>query len=188
MAPSSRDRISVDLRGLKAALVARARAQGVSPSDVVRAALLAALGVGSAEALSEAVPPNGATARVRLSLRMQRSDRDAVLRAAREASLSAGDFVAAVVRKVPALARAEPAAQIEALTQSCAELAELSRSLHHLATLLRQGASRAAQAYRGTLHSLDHDVHAHLVLASSVVAELRPLLRPNRQRDAHPTA
>jgi Arc/MetJ-type ribon-helix-helix transcriptional regulator len=188
MAPSSRDRISVDLRGLKAALVARARVQGVSPSDVVRASLTDALGEGDRAAPVEVAQANYATARVRLSLRMQRSDRDAVLRAAREARLSAGDFVAALVRKVPALARSGPAAQIEALTQSCAELAELSRSLHHLATLLRQGAGRAAQEYRGTLDSLDHDVHAHLALASSIVAELRPLLRTNRQRDAYPTA
>lgn len=33
---SSRDRISVDLRGLKAALLAQARAKGVTPSDFIR--------------------------------------------------------------------------------------------------------------------------------------------------------
>ena len=48
MAPSSRDRISVDLRGLKAALIERARAQGASPSDFVRTAL--------ADVLSEPPP------------------------------------------------------------------------------------------------------------------------------------
>ena len=36
MAPSSRDRISVDLHGLKAALFERAQALGVSPSGLVR--------------------------------------------------------------------------------------------------------------------------------------------------------
>ena len=36
MAPSQRDRITVDLHGLKAALFERARALGVSPSGLVR--------------------------------------------------------------------------------------------------------------------------------------------------------
>ena len=44
MAPSSRDRISVDLHGLKAALFERAQALGVSPSDLVRTTLADALG------------------------------------------------------------------------------------------------------------------------------------------------
>jgi hypothetical protein len=189
MAPSFRDRISVDLRGLKAALIARAQVQGVSPSDVVRASLTEVLGEADGAAPVDVVQANCTADRVRLSLRLQRSDRDALLRAAHEARLSAGDFVAASMSSVSVLAPGRgPAAHLDALTQSCAELAELSRSLHHLATLLDQGASRAAQQYRGTLARLDDDVHAHLALASSVLADLRPLLRPNRQRDAHPTA
>jgi hypothetical protein len=44
MAPSSRDRISVDLRGLKATLFQRAQALGVSPSGLVRTTLAEALG------------------------------------------------------------------------------------------------------------------------------------------------
>jgi hypothetical protein len=43
MTPSSRDRISVDLRGLRAALFEQARARGISPSDLVRAALATAI-------------------------------------------------------------------------------------------------------------------------------------------------
>ena len=44
MPASSRDRISVDLHGLKAALFDQARVRGVSPSDFVRNALIDALG------------------------------------------------------------------------------------------------------------------------------------------------
>ena len=44
MAPSSSDRISVDLHGLKAALIARAKTLGVSPSGLVRTTLAEALG------------------------------------------------------------------------------------------------------------------------------------------------
>ncbi len=44
MTPSSRNRISVDLCGLKASLFEQACARGVSPSGLVRDALIGALG------------------------------------------------------------------------------------------------------------------------------------------------
>ena len=56
MAPSSRDRLSVDLHGLKAALVERARLAGTSPSGWVRATLAEALD-GSAEPARSTRPP-----------------------------------------------------------------------------------------------------------------------------------
>ena len=183
MAPSSRDRISVDLRGLKAVLVARAQQRGVSPSDFVRAALVAALGPGGVPERAAAPSARGSPGRVRLSLRMQRCDSEAVSRAAREAGMATGDFVAGLVVNAPVLARSTgPSAHLAALTGSCAELATLSRNLHQLATLLRQGSSRAAREYREMLDSVDADVHAHLVLATSVVADLQPLIRLSRPR------
>jgi hypothetical protein len=39
MKAKSRERISIDLQGLKTALLARSQAQGVSPSELVRKAL-----------------------------------------------------------------------------------------------------------------------------------------------------
>jgi hypothetical protein len=92
MTPSSRDRISVDLRGLRAALFDRARGQGVSPSELVRDALEKALGQAEQQLLgpiTDLVPaPN--EARVRLSLRMPRTDALAILSAARQAGLAPG--------------------------------------------------------------------------------------------------
>ena len=44
MGPSSRDRLSVDLHGLKAALLDRAQGLGVTPSGFVRSTLAEALG------------------------------------------------------------------------------------------------------------------------------------------------
>ena len=186
LAPSSRDRISVDLRGLKAALVAHSAGQGVSPSAFVRGVLETAL---HATDLQSVAAPQGdrelrTKDRVRLTLRMQPSDREAVLRAAQDTGLPAGDFVAALVCKAPVLfSSARPAAHLAALIASCAELATLSRNLHFHATLLRQGSSRAAQAYREMLDNVDADVRTHLALATSVVAELQPLIRSMRRRE-----
>ena len=71
MAPSSSDRISVDLHGLKAALFERAQALGVSPSGLVRTTLAEALGrsdpINIDRSTPSPLPSNGE--RVRLCLR-----------------------------------------------------------------------------------------------------------------------
>ncbi len=177
MAPSSRDRISVDLRGLRAALFERARARGVSPSVLVRDALSAALGQSEAAscdrvAISAAPAQND---RVRLSLRMSRADAGATLDAARRAGLAPGAFVAGLVADVPALsAGSSRADHTAALIASRGELSTLSRNIRHLTKLLREGNVHAALEYRDMLMTLDDDIRGHLTLASGVLADLRP--------------
>ncbi|MEO6744476.1 MAG: hypothetical protein ABIN08_08360, partial [Caldimonas sp.] len=61
-----------------------------------------------------------------------------------------------------------------ALVASSAELSTLNRNLHHLTLLLRQGSVQAAREYRATLETLADEVRAHLRLASSALADLRP--------------
>jgi hypothetical protein len=177
MAPSSRDRISVDLRGLKAPLFERARARGVSPSGLVRDALIDALGRTEPSILDQAAAgaPLPMEDRVRLSLRMSREEASVTLTAARQAGLTPGAFVAGLVAGVPALlGGASRDAHIAALIGSSAELSTLSRDIHHLTSLLRQGNVRAAQEYRERLDTLAGDVRSHLSLAAGVLADLRP--------------
>jgi len=177
MAPSSRDRISVDLRGLKAPLFERARVLGVSPSGLVRDALIEALGQTEPSGLDRVATRASLPIedRVRLSLRMSREEARATLAAARQAGLAPGAYVAGLVAGVPALAGgANRAEHIAALIASSAELSTLSRNIHHLTSLLRHGAVRAAQEYREMLDTLAGDVRGHLSLASGVLADLRP--------------
>ena len=189
MAPSSRDRISVDLRGLKAPLFERARARGVSPSGLVRDALVETLGQTEPSGLDRVVTgaPVPTEARVRLSLRMSREEARATLAAARQAGLAPGAYVAGLVAGVPALAGgAGRAEHLAALVASSAELSTLSRDIHHLTSLLRQVNVRAAQEYRERLDTLAGDVRSHLSLASGVLADLRP--RSHRaDTSKHPT-
>ena len=177
MAPSSRDRISVDLRGLKAPLFEQARARGVSPSGLVREALIEALGQTEPPSLDRVATgaPLPTEGRVRLSLRMSREGARATLAAARQAGLAPGTYVADLVAGVPALVGgASRTEHIAALIASSAELSTLSRDIHHLTLLLRQGNVRAAQEYRERLDALAGDVRSHLSLASGVLADLRP--------------
>ena len=189
MTPSSRDRISVDLRGLKAPLFERARARGVSPSGLVRDALIEALGQTEPSSLDRVT--TGARLptedRVRLSLRMSRNEARATLAAARQAGLAPGAYVAGLVAGIPALVgSASRTDHLATLIASSAELSTLSRNIHHLTSLLRQGAVRPALEYRAMLDTLAGDVRSHLSLASGVLADLRPR---SQRADAskHPT-
>ena len=73
------------------------------------------------------------------------------------------------------------------LIESSAEISTLSRNIHHLTSLLREGAFRSAQEYRPMLDTLGAAVRAHLTLAARVLAELQPR-RFNRNEPLHPTA
>jgi hypothetical protein len=176
LASSTRDRISVDLRGMKAALLARAAQRGMSPSDLVREAVAGALAASPAATPTQHA--HGYGGRVRLCLRMRSSDADATKRAARESGLSSGDFIASLVQapREPSAA-SRPAAALAALTASCAELATLSRNLHELTRLLRHGTGRTTADYRKMLDSIDAQVRTHLDLATVLLAQLRPLLQ-----------
>ncbi len=185
MAPSSRDRLSVDLHGLKAALVERARLAGTSPSGWVRATLAEALG-GAAEPVSEARPPRLRTrdaSRVRLTLRMPRAEAAAVLAAARLAGQPPGDFIANLLAGQPApMPASDRAETVGALIASCAELSTFSRNLSHLVSLLRQGAFRPAEEYRPMLATLSHDVREHLDHLTRALVDLQPRRRSGMQQ------
>jgi hypothetical protein len=181
MALAVRDRISVDLRGLKAALFDQARARGVSPSMWVRNTLAVALGQSDLK-MAGVVKEHSkmpATRNVRLSLRMRHEDAVATLAGAKAAGLAPGAFVAGLVAGVPVLTNgANRTNHLAALTASSAELSTLSRNIHRLATLLRQGDVQPALQYRATLTALVGDVRGHLELASRALADLRPKPRP----------
>jgi hypothetical protein len=180
MAPSSRDRISVDLHGLKAALFERAQALGVSPSGLVRTTLAEALGQAGNVNIERASPPQprGSGERVRLCLRMSREHARVTMEASRRAGLSRGAYLAGLVANVPVLsaggARAE---HIAALRSSSAELSTLSRNIHRLTALLLQANVEPARPYREMLDTLAGDVRRHLELAAHVLVDLQPRSR-----------
>ena len=185
METSSRDRISVDLHGLKAMLVERSQALAVSPSELVRKVLLKELGepagVESQPQRRYLTRPSGT--RTRLCLRMHMDDAAATLEAARRAGMSPGDYVAGLVAGVPAiLSGGGQADHVVALTASNAELSTLSRNIYHLTHLLRQSELGPALYYRDMLDTLSGDMRRHLALASGVLADLRPRHQPPSQR------
>lgn len=178
MNASPSDFVTVDMRGLKAPLMALAAQRRVSVSAVVRKAVAVELGYQGAGEGAPAVPLTGATSDdgwVKLSIRMRRAEALRLEAGARAAKLSRGAYLAGLIDGVPMLvACGGRPAHIAALTASCAELSTFSRNVYQLTRLLRAGDVQQALAYRELLDRLDGDVRRHLRLAAQALADLRP--------------
>lgn len=173
---AARDVLVVDLGSLKASLVARAAANGVSLSYYVRTLLSDALG-GDVESAEPAVTLDARSAedRVRVSLRMVPLDAKRLAEAARRAGLPLGPYVCGLAAGVPVLASgASRPDLIAALASAASEMSTLSRYLAHLVELTKRGSLRAAQEYSETWTRLDMDVRRQLALVAQGLAELQP--------------
>ena len=176
MKQTTRGRISVDIGRLRVALFEQARAQGVSPSHLVRDILVRTIGVRADETTPcDAKQPSGGMPRVRLSLRLNSIAAHALQRSARRAGKGVGDLVVDLLEGMPMpVSSVERQAQLRALVASNSELATLTRDLRHLTALLGQGSVAAAQRYRDLLDGVADAVRVHVDLSSAVLAELRP--------------
>lgn len=180
METNPRERISVDLQRLKAALMERSQALGVSPSELLRKALAQALDTPATLERAAAVrrPMTRPSERTRLCLRMGQEEASATLAAAKRAGMNPGDYVAGLVAGVPVLLNGGGRSDhIAALTISNAHVANLSRNVYALTRFLTQANVEQARVYRDMLDTLNGDVRRHLMLASGVLAELG---RPGR--------
>lgn len=181
MSLSSRDRISVDLRGIRSDVLACAATKGVTVSELVRDILAREIQIGA-----DAVPAPGAcisqrARSIRVSLRMHWREASLLRESARDAALPLGAYVSALVARASTPDGQAPRVSGEAdLAASCAALATLARDIRHLAQLLGQGQVRAAQEYRQRLDDIEGDVRRHIQLASEVVADLDLIRRCRR--------
>jgi len=178
MNTTAHDFVTVDMRGLKAALVARAQAKRVSVSVLVRSAVARDLGLAADDEASRVVEsterPSSATT-VKLSIRMSAEEARQLAAGARAAGLSRGAYLAGLIANVPVLSAGGCRTEhIAALMASCAELSTLSRNIHRLTALLRQANVEPARPYREMLDTLAGDVHRHLELAAGALADLQP--------------
>ncbi len=187
MNATSHDFVTVDMRGLKAALVARARAERVSVSVLVRGAVERELGLVHSSDELQAAQRASVEARpiVKLSIRLISAEAEQLDAGARRAGLSRGAVLAGLLANVPSLSGGSGSRPdcIAALTASSAELSTLSRNINHLTALLRQGNVQAALEYRSMLDTLGGDVRAHLRLAAGVLADLRPSRPASRSNE-----
>jgi hypothetical protein len=183
MSATLREFFTVDLRGLRAALSRRATEASTTESDVLRSALAVALGDGRDDPLNSPATGDASASQpqVKLSVRITCPAAERLDRKARAAGLSRGAYLTGLISGAPAVVAAtdrragDQAGEIgAALSASAAELALLSRDIHHLTHLLRCGEFGPAQAYRERLETLDADVRQHLDRSAAAFAELAP--------------
>jgi hypothetical protein len=175
MAFVSPEFVNVDMRELKAALVERARIDGISVSALVRGAVAARLGLGS---VSGSMIPNALQAEeeggVRLSVRLSPSQARSFEANAAEAGLSRGNYLAQLMADVQPLNAAERAALMDAIVASNETLSALNRNVRHLTELLGRGSVKAALEYRAMLDTLGGDVRRHLSFVGAGLQVLLP--------------
>lgn len=187
METNPRERISIDLQGLKTALMERSQALGMSPSELLRKALVQALGTPATLERASAVrqPKKRPSDRTRLCLRMGQEQAAATLAAAKRAGMSPGDYVAGLVAGVPVLMNGGGrSGHIAALTASNAHVSNLSRNIHALTRFLTLANVDQARVYRDMLDTLDGDVRRHLMHAACVLAELGRQGASTRSRES----
>jgi len=183
---AAREYFTVDLRGLRAALTARAAHDGVTESDVLRSALVAALGTSGGDVSHRGIDSTSDAPRfglVKLSVRLKRPSAYRLDQDARATGLSRGAYLARLIHGAPPVASsADRIAMCASLNKSSEELAVLSRDINHLTQLLLRASVEAAKSYRVRLQTLDRDVRAHLGLAANVLADLSAMrLRTGRE-------
>ena len=171
--------VTVDMRGLKAALVARARERRVSVSVVVRDAVAQALPWEQAalEASRPSVNVGVPAGTVKVSIRLTTNEVRRLDAGAKAAGLARAAFLSGLIEGINVLSSGGRREHLAALISSSSELSTLSRNIRHLADLLRRSESRAAQEYRAMLDTLANDVNMHLNLAGDVLTQLQPATR-----------
>lgn len=178
MAPVPQEFVTVDMRGLKGALVERAKTERVAVSALVRAFVEVGLGQSGGRAGGQVGPPG---TRMRLCVRLGAAEAHAFTKGARAAGVSQGAFLAKLIEGAPALvpesAHREQLAELKATT---AEISTLGRNVRHLSELLQQGSVQAAAEYAGMLERLGTEVRRHLQTAATGLKEVQ-IQRPSRR-------
>lgn len=173
------DFVTVDMRGLKAALVARAREQRVSVSVVVRDAVARTMPSEEASLKASRAPVDtyAASGMVKLSIRLTANEVRRLDAGAKAAGLARAAYLSGLIEGVNVLSSGGRRDHLAALISSSSELSTLSRNIRHLADLLRRSESRAAQEYRSMLDTMGGDIDRHLSLAGHVLTQMQPAPR-----------
>jgi len=181
MPGASRDRVTIDLRGIGDAVRAAAACRGMGVAQLVRRAVVMSLDLHAPATVapmkqgSDGQTPDQVPTRetAKLTLRLPQAHADALMLNAGALGLSYGDYVARLVAgsRLPQPV-AERQADRAALLASNDRMAALSTDLVALVTLLRQAKVEQARPYRDRLETADAQIRRHLDRASALIDRL----------------
>ena len=174
-AAAMRDRVTVDLRGIRPQLQAHAARRQMTAAALVRRAVTAMLEDATSDA-GDNRPMDSAsgTAVVKVTLRLPVAHAVLLASRARVADVSQGTYVARLLDGTPAQPLASDHRQaVAALMASTDRLAVLSADLNAFMRLLGRTPRSELETYRASIRSLAGDVRVHLASAAALVAALR---------------
>jgi hypothetical protein len=169
MTSASRDRVTIDLRGIGPSVRAAASARRLRVAAYARLALAeASTGPVAPSLPAPAIERAGAVMKV--TLRLDPIDAELLLLGAAQVGLSYGVFVGRLLRGLPLPAPlAERIRDRDALIVSSDHLATLSADLASLVRTLKRFEGAGAVRYGAAAEALMADVRRHLELAARVV-------------------
>lgn len=171
MAAPSRDRVTVDMRGIGDAVRHSAAERGTTVAALARQALVHEIGPqpvpGTAPASAERAPFEQV---VKITLRLRHNDAKALILAAGGLGLSYGEYVTKLVHGTPLPApSAERRADRAALLASTDQIAAVTTDLRDFIRVLVKLDLRGIEPYRERIRSLDADLRRHIDLASRLI-------------------
>lgn len=175
----TRDRVTVDLRGVGERLRSQAAARRMTTGAFVRRAVLLQL-EDTALASAEPMPsmPSAGEPLVKVTLRMSAAHVVALATRARRADISQGAYVAALLEgHPPPPVPSDRKEAIAALVASTDQLAALGTDIRALTRFLSQSHIAAATRYRQRLDDVFIEVREHLLLAGQMLGSTPPVQR-----------
>jgi hypothetical protein len=178
MRPGPRDRITIELRGLRERLHALAIARNTTTAALARKALVALLEAEHDDGVREQDASHHRTAaaaamHVKVTLRLPAAHAVLLSKRARAAEVAQGSYVAGLIDGTPYVPRpANHAEALGALVRSTDQLATTGADLNAFMRLLGRVSAPELEPYRGSIKSLTDDVRKHLAATAGLVAEL----------------
>lgn len=172
MAGSSRDRVTIDLRGIGDAVRTAAVGRGQTVAAFARQALVASTDSQALAIERLDLPASSSRSVAKLHLRMDEREAEVLILKARALGLSYGEYVGRLVTGTPLPAPvAQRDADRTALRRSCDQLAALAGDINALIRLIRLAkGAEAARQFGDRMRGLESDVRQHIDLASRLVA------------------
>ena len=174
------DRVTIDLRGLRAQLQTQALLSQMTPAALVRQAVLAYLAPKPGDRAPDPKPLAVVREKqlVKVTLRLPSGHVALMNFQARRADVSQSTYVATLIEGAPSpMNHTQTMAALRASTDKLAVIGtDLSAFLRVMHTA-RPGASQELERYRAGIKTLNEDIRQHLSVAAQLVSELRTTSR-----------
>jgi hypothetical protein len=175
VAIDSRDRVTVDLRGLGLAAKEQAAARKLTLAAFARMAIVEKLKATTDKAETPELGCSDDGPSVKLTLRLPMREASWLVEHARAAGLSYGTFLASVIDGSPCPGSLAEA--VRSLTESTDQMAGLSRDLNALMRFLAGAKLEETRKYRQQVSVLFDEVRRHMRLTSALAGEVRRAVR-----------